>query len=66
MIMSHKKYSHLMTIKMYQWDRLGMQILCANSTNKFWAKMIIVLIDLWIKKWVISSKYAVEEIILLI
>jgi len=55
-----------MTIKMYQWDRLGMQILCANSTNKFWAKMIIVLIDLWIKKWVISSKYAVEEIILLI
>jgi hypothetical protein len=28
--------------------------------------MIIVLIDLWIKKWVISSKYAVEEIILLI
>ena len=66
MIMSHKKYSHLMTIKMYLWDRLGMQILCANSTNKFWAKMIIVLIDLWIKKWVISSKYAVEEIIPLI
>ena len=65
MIMSHKKYSHLMTIKTCKWAKREMLILCANSTNRFWVKMIMaVSTDLWIKKWVISNKYVVEEITL--